>query len=475
MKDAPIPQKLVDRVGDVIQEKYKVLEKLGSGGMGTVYLAENILIGRKVAIKFLHKEKAENPASVARFQREARSATAIGNKHIVEVLDLGELDDGTAFMVLEYLEGRDLGAEIGDGQLSADKAAAVFVQICDALGAAHEKGIVHRDLKPENIYLIEREGNNDFVKVLDFGVAKIVSGEDEGHSLTRTGVAVGTYAYMSPEQAQALKNIDHRSDIFSLGVMLYQALTGFQPFGRTSQINILLTLCTSPHPPLTEHRDDLPEGLVAIVDKMLEKEPADRFENCGELKNALRPFVSGDIDLASSDEGVSISMEAKSPAQSSSGVSRESTPTAAAIPRAIAEAAASTDDGERASLLTAPPAPSPRNQRNLIIAILVGALLIAAPIVAILLGGLGSEEDEAAAGDVEGTVRVQIEVVPQGAQLFLDGDPIANPFDAELPRTRDSHQIEARLEGYQTLTREFSLLYPQTIRLELQSDGTGGE
>jgi len=438
--------------------------------MGTVYLAENTLIGRRVAIKFLHKEKAENPASVARFQREARAATAIGNKHIVEVLDLGELEDGTAFMVLEYLEGRDLQVEINDEPMPVDKVARIFVQICDALGAAHEKGIVHRDLKPENIFLIEREEVDDFVKVLDFGVAKIVSGEEEGHSLTRTGVAVGTYAYMSPEQAQALKNIDHRSDVFSLGVMLYQALTGSQPFGRTSQINILLTLCTSPHPPLTDYRDDLPEGLIAIVDKMLEKEPADRFQDCWEVRQALRPFVEDAAGIESTDDAIAVSVAKKTAKSVSAEEARESSASKEPSPEESG-APSRASEPARDSLMTAPP-PPPRNQRMLIIAILVGAALIAAPIVAVFVSGLGSSSDEASEGAVEGTVRVTIEIVPHDAQLLLDGDPIANPFDAELPRRRDPHRLEARLEGYQTLTRDLTLLYPQTIRLELEPEGS---
>jgi serine/threonine protein kinase len=216
-------------LGTVLQERYRIVRKLGEGGMGRVYEGEHILIKRRVAIKCLHAQYATDAEVVARFHREALAATSIGNEHIVEVTDMGRFPDGAVYMVLEFLEGRDLGDEIdANGPLAVGRAVRITRQICDALSAAHGKGIIHRDLKPENVYLIRRGRDSDFVKVLDFGISKFRDGTDGAK--TGTGVMIGTPHTMAPEQIEGLKDIDHRLDIYAIGVILYMALIGAPPF-----------------------------------------------------------------------------------------------------------------------------------------------------------------------------------------------------------------------------------------------------
>ncbi|MCA9602619.1 MAG: serine/threonine protein kinase, partial [Myxococcales bacterium] len=198
------PSPADDKVGLVLGGKYRILRKLGAGGMGSVYEAEHELIGKRVAIKTLNAEFVKEPSVVERFRREARAATAAGNEHIIDVTDLGELPDGSPFLVMEFLEGQDFSGVLeSEGALPAGRVARIVRQVCDALGAAHAQGIVHRDLKPENIFLVQRKGDRDFVKVLDFGISKMrEAGEGVNKSLTQTGTALGTPHYMSPEQAQ---------------------------------------------------------------------------------------------------------------------------------------------------------------------------------------------------------------------------------------------------------------------------------
>lgn len=279
------------RIGLVLQDRYRILRKLGDGGMGSVYEAEHLLIKRRVAIKILHSQFANNADIVARFRREAEAATAIGHPNIIEVTDMGSFPDGTAYMVLELLEGRDWAKDIArEGPQPLGKVVHILGQVCDALSAAHAKGIVHRDLKPENIFLVSRGGDSTFVKVLDFGISKFADSGGENRSLTQTGTALGTPYYMAPEQCQGKKDIDHRADIYSLGVILFQALTRQYPFDDESYPMLVLKICTEPPPPLAQYRPDLPPQVVEVVGRMLAKHRDHRFASCAEVKAALEPF-----------------------------------------------------------------------------------------------------------------------------------------------------------------------------------------
>ncbi|MBK6534517.1 MAG: serine/threonine protein kinase, partial [Deltaproteobacteria bacterium] len=272
-------------LGQLIQDRYLVVRKLGEGGMGRVYEAEHTLVKRRMAIKCLHAQYASNSDVLGRFLREAQAAGSIGNEHIVDVIDMGRMADGAPFMALEFLDGRDLADVLKEfGQLPIGRAVRVMRQVCDAVGAAHERGIVHRDLKPENVFLIARGANPDFVKVLDFGIAKFLSGESGG-GRTGTGVMVGTPEYMSPEQIEDTKNVDHRSDLYALGVILYTALAGRPPFRTESIAKLAYEVCTLPPPPIRDARPDLPPALAAVIEQLLAKTPDARIQSAREVSS----------------------------------------------------------------------------------------------------------------------------------------------------------------------------------------------
>ncbi len=288
---------LAERVGLVVGGRYKIVRTLGAGGMGGVYEAEHELIGKKVALKCLHREYTRDRDLVERFKREARAATAIGNEHIVDVTDMGDLPDGAPFLVMEYLQGTTLNGLIDDdGPMRIPRAVHIARQVCDALGAAHEKGIVHRDLKPENVFLTRRGHDPDFVKVLDFGISKMHSSDRKDRGLTRTGMAIGTPSYMSPEQAQGLRDVDARTDIWAMGVIIYEMLAGRRPFEADSYPMLLMRIVGSEPDPITKWRKDIPEPLNAIIMRCLEKPVATRMGSMRELESALAQFA--DVDRA---------------------------------------------------------------------------------------------------------------------------------------------------------------------------------
>ena len=279
-------------IGTVLGERYRVLSKLGSGGMGAVYLAEHVVIERKVAIKILSQDFAHKADLVQRFIQEARAAARIGHENIVEVYDFGETASGSVFFAMEYLEGQDLAHAIQKGGfLPIARIKNIAGQLCKALSAAHGKKIVHRDLKPENIYLIEREGRTDFVKILDFGIAKMSSVEDGGPEgggrLTRTGMIFGTPEYMSPEQARG-ETPDHRVDIYALGCILYEMLTGKVPFqSETFMGTLTKQMFELPVPPSQRARQPIPHELEAVCLRAIEKDRERRFQSMQEFGQAL--------------------------------------------------------------------------------------------------------------------------------------------------------------------------------------------
>jgi serine/threonine-protein kinase len=277
--------------GQIIDGKYRIVRLLGQGGMGAVYEGENTRIKRRVAIKVLHAAVSQNAETVARFEREAQAAARIGSEHICEVLDLGVLPDGTRYMVMEYLDGETLGARIKrQGRLTPAQSIAVLSQTLDALGAAHAAGIVHRDLKPDNIFILPQKGGRaDFVKILDFGVSKFsqLSGEGEEMNVTRAGSVVGTPYYMSPEQARGMATVDARSDIYAIGVVLYQATTGQVPFRAETFNELLFKIALEVPPPPHHFVPDIDPDFAAIIQRAMSREQAHRFQSCAEFRDAL--------------------------------------------------------------------------------------------------------------------------------------------------------------------------------------------
>jgi eukaryotic-like serine/threonine-protein kinase len=280
--------------GTVIDGKYRVGNIVGAGAVGIVFEAQNLELDEKVAIKCLRPEMLSDKAMVARFGREAKAAAVIKSEYVASVYDVGTTRDGVPYIVMEYLEGKDLGTVVQDSGMLAPRAAVEYaLQVCEALAVAHAKGIVHRDIKPENLLLTERSGGIRIVKVLDFGISKAaLTGSIFGNEvpLVKTVNLMGTPLYMSPEQVRCSDGVDVRSDIWSLGMVLYEILTGHTAFVGTSITEICAAILEHTPQPITKFRTDVPPGLVAILERCLEKDASKRYQNVAELAMALMPF-----------------------------------------------------------------------------------------------------------------------------------------------------------------------------------------
>lgn len=281
-------------LGSVIDGRYKVTELIGEGGMGKVYLAEHVEIGKRVALKVLHPSYSRMPDLVERFRREARAASKIGHPNIVDVTDSGATPDGSVYFVMEYLEGVELGSVIErEGALDVARALKITTQICRALSAAHREGIIHRDLKPENIYLIVKGGEADFVKVLDFGIAKTTEAEAaRERRLTSPGMAMGTPEYMAPEQA-AGRPADARTDVYSLGAIMYEMVTGVPPYQGDNFMEILTKKATTDPAPPMSIRPELPAPVSDLVLASMSRNPDTRPQSMDSLEYELNKCLSG--------------------------------------------------------------------------------------------------------------------------------------------------------------------------------------
>ncbi len=276
-------------VGFTLIDKYKVLRPIGRGGMGEVYEAQHVELGKRVAVKVMLGKYAEDSEAIARFKREALAASRIGNPHIIDVSDIGVTHDGRSFVVMEFLSGQPLANVIEMvGQMPTWRATNVMRQVLRAVHVAHAKGIIHRDLKPDNIFLVDQDDQHDFVKLLDFGISKIVDIDQEIAStkLTTTGVVMGTPLYMAPEQAMGVST-DHKADVYACGVILYEMLAGKPPFDGATYAVLVAKLLTAEPQPLGELRPNLNPALVAAVHRALQKDPEARFASAEAFAAAL--------------------------------------------------------------------------------------------------------------------------------------------------------------------------------------------
>lgn len=515
------------RIGSTLNDRYKITRKLGEGGMGLVYEGQHLLIQRRVAIKMLHAQFATNVEVVERFRREAIAATSIRHPHIVEVIDMGTAPDGAAYMVLEFLDGRDWSDDIEKtGPQPLGKVVRIMRMICDGLQAAHDNRIVHRDLKAENVYLAKHGADRDYVKIVDFGISKMLDEaqeQEKNHSLTKTGAAMGTPYSMAPEQMKGAKDVDHRADIWALGIMFYRALTGYYPFDAETFPMLAVSVLTADPAPLSTYRSDLPPQIQPIVSRLLAKAKEQRFQSATELREALSPFETVTTAPVTVTHPSGMALAATiTPATPATAVGMP--PTAPMPPTALAQATPT-------PALTSPIAPPaaitpamvpgyttmplgtsavgapPSAGRSGIALGAVGAIVLLALGVGVgtmVMGG-GSNttttatlasppasegpaeapggaslEAEAPASvptsplptsPIGPAVRVQITTEPADAELFLDGQPIPSPFDGDLPSGTELHRIEARATGYVTETREVSLAFPQRLRIELVREG----
>jgi len=283
--DSPDPM-----IGTLLDGRYLLLSLLGEGGMGYVYRANHVLMDKPVAVKLIHAELAHMEDVAKRFEREAKSSSRLTDPHCITVTDFGRTDDGTLYLVMEILEGDELDVRLAEQvALPVDETLRIISQILMGLAHAHEQGVVHRDLKPENVFLVDHGDEKDFVKILDFGIAKLAAG-GSSENLTKSGVVFGTPKYLSPEQALGDKT-DHRVDLYAVGIMLYELLTGQPPFDAESAMDTLSMHLTKDPPSLAEF-GSFPRGLQEVFNKALAKKPEDRYASAEEFRAALEAIDS---------------------------------------------------------------------------------------------------------------------------------------------------------------------------------------
>jgi serine/threonine protein kinase len=309
--------------GDVIAGKYRVEAVLGVGGMGVVVAARHVQLDDRVAIKVLRPQMAAIEEAVVRFSQEARAAAKMKSDHAARVFDVGTLENGAPYLVMELLEGRDLGAWLAtDGPLPIERAVDFVLQACAAMADAHSLGIIHRDIKPSNLFCCRRRDGQSWIKVLDFGISKAtdaISRYEQG--VTRSNTVLGTPAHMSPEQMRGTVDVDARADVWALGVTLYELLSGTLPFSGEAFVDVANRVMTAP-PPLGALRPDVPADLEAAILTCLEKDRMDRFANVADLAAALVPFGSGRAQ-AWADQCLAVLRTARSLSNSDPGSTRE--------------------------------------------------------------------------------------------------------------------------------------------------------
>ncbi|MBK9032767.1 MAG: serine/threonine protein kinase [Myxococcales bacterium] len=446
-------------IGQALGGRYLIQKKLGEGGMGAVYLAQHTVLEKAVALKVLHGEFARKPDLVERFMQEARAASRIRHENVIDISDFGSTPDGMVFFAMELLQGHDLHEEIARARLAKtrlpwERSRKIFLQICAALSAAHGHGIIHRDLKPENIYLVEWLGHKDFVKLLDFGIAKLTEVGEGDRKLTRTGMLFGTPEYMSPEQARG-ENVDHRVDIYAMGCILHQLVTGKVPFEAENFMGILSLHLTEPPPtidPAVLAEIGAPQEIAAIVTKALAKSRAERWETIDEMANAIRALHGEDAQPVNEPTVPRV----QSQAPRSAPPVRTEWKGQVAVP---------TDDE-----------PLPRPPPSKVPLLLGGVAVVAALAVgAVLVLGKGNGASAAppAAGTATGTAvtpptgpgtaaavveaalpaRVTISLAsnPAGAEIYdMTTKEVVGltPFDFELPGARAPRRFTLRKDGF---------------------------
>jgi serine/threonine protein kinase len=424
--------------GDILSNKFRVERVLGIGGMGVVVAATHLQLGQLVALKFMLPIALSYPDNIARFEREARAAVNLRSDHVAKITDVGRLDDGAPYMVMEFLEGQDLHQLMRrTGRLPITQAVDFLLQACEAIAEAHSKGIIHRDLKPKNLFLTTRLNGEPLVKVLDFGVSKVLGNEDL--SLTSTTQILGSPSYMSPEQLRASRDVDQRTDIWALGAILYELLTRALPFPANTLTQLTAKVITEPPVPIETLRDEIPEELRRVIMKCLEKRADDRFQSVPDFAAALSPFASAaSVALATQRMSGNAALASSS--------SSHMAPPARVSVRPSGDTGGSTDVAwDRTQLAQA----GPRRSRLLVVGVAVLALAASAMAVIAVVqlrggGAGGANGSPTSAGSATASHAATATPPSSGAEAFplpTVRDPISPPVVSGVERPPPSSLV----------------------------------
>ena len=485
---------------------YEIKSKLGEGGMGAVYLGEHPLIGKRVAIKVLLEDYVSNETIAARFFNEAKAANDIRHQNIVDIVDFGRIaKDGGGFIiyiVMELLEGESLAGRLDSRRLSLDEVRHILGQCCSGLAASHAKGIIHRDLKPDNLFLVKRGGDPNFLKILDFGIAKLTATAPT-NAKTRTGTLIGTPAYMSPEQCAGRNKIDARSDVYSLGIVLYEMLTGQVPFKGEGFGDIVVAHLTEDPRPPSQLRPDLPPAWEAVALRAIEKDPERRFQSMEEMAAALAdpeayaaspavvaaaarvaaapttavPVVSYDPPSGAQPVPPAPAPGGTPPAPIPSSPSSPSSPSHSDAATVVASTRGKRVDTTLSSAASEVRPPATGRRRLAVVAVTAAAAMAAA-IVVIRFGGGGAaaplaspaapvvaatatvKPPEPAAAPPVAAVLVSLTTQPPGAAVVRADDPAhvvgVTPLTMKLVKGSPGFDVQLSLDGYRVERRAIS-------------------